>query len=204
MPDDMRTQAVAYVDAEFRRTQDDLFREHRQQEQRQLAWHNSARQSFARNRELSEQRYLQRLKSIEERRDRIAERLHRQHRSIGGRLEALTKKGRARQAGILARLDDRAAALTARATRQFEAQKERQFEAEQRERILDARHVKSIRLDHLELRQQQARHHEETRERKIDDRVQAMRQTAERNLRQELQRLQSQDQQQTRGRSPGF
>ena len=203
MPDDMRTQAAAYVDAEFRRTQDDLFREHRRQEQRQLAWHNSARQSFARNRELSEQRYLQRLKSIEEKRDRIAERLQRQHRSIGGRLEALTKKGRARQADILARLDDRAAALTARATRQFEERKERQFEAEQRERIHDARHVKFIRLDHLELRQQQARHHEETRERKIDDRVQAMRQTAERNLRQELQRLHSQDQQQTRGRSHG-
>jgi hypothetical protein len=34
--------------------------------------------------------------------------------------------------------------------------------------------------------------------------VQAMRQTAERNLRQELQRLQSQDQQHTRGRSPGL
>jgi len=29
----------------------------------------------------------------------------------------------------------------------------------------NARHVKFIRLDHLELRQQQARHHEETRER---------------------------------------
>jgi len=57
MPDDMRTQAAAYVDAEFSRAQDDLFREHRRQEQRQLAWHNSARQSFARNRELSEQRY---------------------------------------------------------------------------------------------------------------------------------------------------
>jgi hypothetical protein len=83
--------------------------------------------------------------------------------------------------------------LTARATRQFEARKERQFEAEQRERILDARHLKFIRLDHLELRQQQAQHHEATRERKTDDRVQAMRQTAERNLRQELQRLQSQD-----------
>jgi hypothetical protein len=56
--------------------------------------------------------------------------------------------------------------LTARATRQFEARKERQFEAEQRERILDARHLKFIRLDHLELRQQQARHHEATRERR--------------------------------------
>ena len=204
MPDDMRTQAAAYVDAEFRRTQDDLFREHRRQEQRQMAWNKDALRSFARNREISEQRYVQRLRTIEEKRDRIAERLQRQHRSIGGRLEALTKKGRARQAEILARLDDRAAALTARATRQFEARKERQFEAEQRERIHDARYLKFLRLDHLELRQQQARHHEATREPKIDDRVQAMRQTAERNLRQELQRLQSQDQQQARGRSPGL
>jgi hypothetical protein len=42
----MRTQAAAYVDAEFRRTQDDLFTEHRRQEQRQLAWHKDALQSF--------------------------------------------------------------------------------------------------------------------------------------------------------------
>jgi hypothetical protein len=93
--------------------------------------------------------------------------------------------------------------LTARATRQFEALKERQFEAEQRDRISYAQQLKFFRLDHYELRQQQAKHHEATREQKIDDRVQAMRQTAERNLRQELQRVQSQDQQQARGRSPG-
>jgi hypothetical protein len=203
MPDDMRTQAAAYVDSEFRRTQDDLFSEHRRQEQRQLSWHKASLQSFARNREAGEQRYVQRLRSIEQKRDHIAERLHRQHNSIGGRLEALTKKGRARQADQLARLDDRAAALTARATRQFEALKERQFEAEQRDRISYAQQLKFFRLDHYELRQQQAKHHEATREQKIDDRVQAMRQTAERNLRQELQRVQSQDQQQARGRSPG-
>ena len=34
-PDDMRTQAAAYADSEFRRTKDDLFSEHRRQEQRQ-------------------------------------------------------------------------------------------------------------------------------------------------------------------------
>jgi hypothetical protein len=35
MPDDMRTQAAAYVDGEFRRTQDDLFTEH----PRPINWH---------------------------------------------------------------------------------------------------------------------------------------------------------------------
>src|SRR5713101_1683637 len=125
MPDDMRTQAAAYVDSEFRRTHDDLFTEHRRQEQRQLAWHKSRLESFARNREAGEQRYVQRLRSIDEKRDRIAERLQRQHNSMGGRLEAMTKKGRDRQADQLARLDDRAATLTAKATRQFETLKER-------------------------------------------------------------------------------
>ena len=58
MPDDMRTQAAAYVDAEFRRTQDDLFREHRRQEQRQLAWQNSARQSLGSPHDLFKMRPL--------------------------------------------------------------------------------------------------------------------------------------------------
>jgi hypothetical protein len=146
---------------------------------------------------------VQRLRAIEERRDHIAERLQRQHNSIGGRLEAMTKKGRDRQADQLTRLDARAATLTARATRQFEARKERQFEAEQQDRIAYARHLKFFRLDHHEMRQQQARHHEATRDRKVDDRVQAIRQTAEQTLRQELQRLQTHDQQQTKSRTMG-
>jgi len=100
----MRTQA-ACVDAEFRRRQDDLFREHRGQEQRQLGWHKIILEGFARNRELAERRYVQQMRSIEERRDRIAGRLQCQHRSLGGRLEALTKKDLAgRHASVVRRL----------------------------------------------------------------------------------------------------
>jgi hypothetical protein len=201
MPDPLRKDAAAYVDGEYRRTQNDLFTEHRRQEQRELAMHKTRLESFARNRELSGQRYVQRLRTIEEKRDRIADRLHQQHRSLGGRLEALTKKGRERQADQLQRLDDRAATLTARATRQLEARKERQFEAEQSNRITYARQLKTLRQDHYGFRLEQTRRHIQTRDVKIDDRVRAMKLSMERSLRQEFQRQQADDRQRTAGRT---
>jgi hypothetical protein len=197
MPDPLRKDAAAYVDGEYRRIQNDLFSEHRRQEQRELAIYKTRLESFARNRELSEQRYTQRLRTIEEKRDRIEERLRRQHQSLGGRLEALTKKGRERQAGQLQRLDDRAAALTVRATRQLEARRERQFEAEQSNRIAYARQLKTLRQEHYGYRLEQTRRHIQTRDRKIDDRVRAMKLNMERSLRQEFQHRQADDRQRT-------
>src|SRR3954468_24913360 len=98
-PDDIRTQAATYIDGEHRRVHDDLIHEHRRQEQRMLSWEKSRLESHARNREVSELRYAQRLRTIEAKRDRMAARIQARHNSIGGRLEALTKKGRERQAG---------------------------------------------------------------------------------------------------------
>src|SRR5690348_5418231 len=63
--DQVRTYATNYIDGEFRRVQDDLIHEHRRQEQRMLSWEKAALESHARNREVAELRYVQRLKAIE-------------------------------------------------------------------------------------------------------------------------------------------
>jgi hypothetical protein len=88
MADDIRTQAATYIDGEFRRVHHDLIQEHRRQEQRILSWEKSRLERHARNREISGLRYAQRLRTIEEKRDRIADRIQARHNSIGGRLAA--------------------------------------------------------------------------------------------------------------------
>ena len=121
------------------------------------------------------------------------------HNSIGGRLEALTKKGRERQAGELQRLDDRATQLQARAGRNFQALTERQFQAEQRDRLLTAHEMKFFRLDHHEMRQQHIKDHQASREHKIETRTQEIRRhTAEQALKLEMQRIAEQ----ARSRTP--
>jgi hypothetical protein len=189
MADDVRTQAAAYIDGEFRRVHDDLIHEHRRQEQRMLSWEKSRLESHARNREVSELRYAQRLRTIEAKRDRIADRMQARHNSLGGRLEALTKKGRERQAAELQRLDDRAAQLQVRAGRNFNALTERQFQAEHRDRIMTAREIKDFRRDHDEMRQQHIKDHQASREQKVEARTQQVRRhTAEQALKLEMQR----------------
>jgi hypothetical protein len=178
MADDIRTQAATYIDGEFRRVHDDLIHEHRRQEQRMLSWERSRLESHARNREVSGLRYAQR---------------------IGGRLEALTKKGRERQAAELQRLDDRAAQLQARAARNYQALTERQFQAEQKDRIRTAREIKDFRRDHDDMRQQHIKDHQASREQKIETRAQDVRRyTAEQALKLEMQR----QAEQARQRSP--
>jgi uncharacterized protein YbjQ (UPF0145 family) len=131
--------------------------------------------------------------TIEERRDRIADRIKARHNSIGGRLAALTKKGREKQAAELQRLDDRAEQLQARAHRNYQALTERQFQAEQRDRTLTAQHIKFFRLENLEMRQQHLKEHQASREQKIEARTQEIqRQTAERLLQAEMQRTREQ------------
>ena len=162
-----------------------------------LGLQKSRLQSHARNREEAEERHAQRLRSIEERKERIADRLHRQHNSLAGRMQAMTKKGRARQAEQLERLDDRAAQLQGRAQRSFAALQERQFQAAQRDRIQSARDVKFLRLDNLEARRTHADHHDRTRAFKIDVREQqlkqAQQQAREQALKRELQQLHQPD-----------
>lgn len=188
MADDFRTRAAAQVDENFRQIEADLFREHRRQEQRTLAFHLTQLQSFARNREIAEVRYLQRMKRIEGGYERAAASIHKRQNSVAGRLERLTKAGRERQAATWQALEDRRAMLDRRATALFQAQQERQFQAEQRDRILRAHELKFFRLDHLEERQQQRNHHHASREFLIQERV---RKAAELSLRQEMQHQQT-------------
>jgi uncharacterized protein YbjQ (UPF0145 family) len=190
MADDIRTQAATYIDGEHRRVHDDLIHEHRRQEQRMLSWEKSRLESHARNREISGLRYAQRLRTIEEKRDRIAERIQARHNSIGGRMQALTKKGRERQAAELQRLDERAERLQAQAGRNYQALTERQFQAEQRDRIRTARELKDFRRDH-EMRQKHIRDNQASREQKVEAQTQNIRRhTAEQTLRMEMQRVQ--------------
>src|SRR4051794_25220500 len=189
MADDIRTQAATYIDGEHRRVHEDLIHEHRRQEQRMLSWEKSHLESYARNREVSGLRYAQRLRTIEEKRDRIADRIQARHNSIGGRMQALTKKGRQQQAAELQRLDERAERLQAQAGRNYQALTERQFQAEQRDRIRTAREMKDFRHDHEEMRQKHIRDHQASREQKVEARAQNVRRhTAEQALKLELQR----------------
>lgn len=189
MADDIRTQAAAYIDGEFRRVHEDLTHEHRRQEQRMLSWEKSRLESHARNREVAELRYAQRLKTIEAKRDRIADRMQARHNSLAGRLEALTKKGRERQAAEMQRLDDRAAQLQRLAGRNYQALTERQFQAEMKDRLLSAREMKTFRHEHEEMRQQHIKDHQASREQKVEARTQNIRRyTAEQALKLELQR----------------
>ena len=116
--------------------------------------------------------------------------------SIGGRLAALTKKGRERQAAELERLNDRAHQLQAKAHRNYQALTERQFQNEQRDRMLTAHHVQFYRFENYQHRQEQIKLHQATREQKIEAKVQQIRrETAERLLRHEMQRARTQAEQ---------
>jgi hypothetical protein len=183
---DARTRAAASVDREHREQHQALIYYHRHEEQAHLRQAKRQLGSFDDNQAQAEQRYVQRMRSIEEKRDRIADRLHRQHNSVGGRLQAMTKAGRAKQAVQLDRLDDRAAQLQSRATRQFQALTERQFQVKQSERIWQARHLKLFRAANLDDRQKHMQDHEQKRPWKIEDRVQTLRQVAEQDLKQAL------------------
>jgi hypothetical protein len=101
----------------------------------------------------------------------------------------LTKKGREQQAAELQRLDECAERLQAQAGRNYQALTERQFQAEQRDRIRTARELKDFRRDHEDMRQQHIRDHQANRERKVEGRAQDIRRhTAEQALKLELQR----------------
>jgi hypothetical protein len=187
----MAGRAMHDIDRQFQEAQHFQLLEHQRQERRLLAYHRGRLESFADNRATAEQRYIQRMRSIEERRDRIADRMHAQHNSLGGRLARLTKAGRERQAGELERLNERATQLQGRATRNFNALTERQFQAEQRDRISRAHEIKLFRQDNLDARQAQAKAHAQNRPRQIEERAQTLKRTeAEQALRQGLQELQ--------------
>jgi hypothetical protein len=188
--DDVRTRAAAYIDDVHKHNYDNLFEEHRRQEQRSLAQHKIQLQRYEDSRITTDDRYVQRLRSIESKHDRVADQMHKRHNSIGGKLAAMTKAGRQRQADELERLGDRARQLQARATRQYQALTERRLETEQRDRISRARELKFLRLDHLENRRDMQQRHEMNRPQQIEDRVKTLhRVAAEQSLRHELRQI---------------
>lgn len=195
---DMRARAAALVDGTFRRNYQDSFREHLRQEQRQLAWHKDMLGSHARNREIAEARYVERMKRIERGYERAAEAVHKRHNSFAGRMERLTRAGRDRQEATRQALEDRRLTLERRETAQFNALRERQFKAEQQERIDIAQHMRFFRAEHLDERRVQRTHFEVSRDYLIDQRVNQMRQVQEQRLRVMVQEL---ERQHTRGLS---
>jgi hypothetical protein len=188
MADAFRARAADRLDLEFQCEYRDMFLMHRGIERRDLSFHKTQLHSFARNREVAELRYAARLHRIEDRKEHVAANLRRQQNSVGGRLARLTKAGRARQAAQWERLEDRAAQLRGRATRQFNALTERQFQAEQKDRIFRARAMKQMREEHLHERRVHQMYHRDTREQRVDDLTRTMqRAEAERTPKHELQ-----------------
>ena len=186
---DLHDRAAVFVDGAFRSAQQDLVREHLRQEKRILAFHKGQLESFARNRELAEQRYVQRMQRIERGYQRAALAVDKRHNSLAGRLERLTKAGRVRQQTTLEALEERRAKLERTAGANFRRTSERQSQAEQCDRISRARELKLFRQDHLDARQQHRDHHEATRDIKIEVQVEKLRRAAEQNLRQQMQQL---------------
>jgi hypothetical protein len=189
-----QARAAAYIDSQFQEQQRGLILEHRRQEQRLLAFHKGQLESFARNRETAEARYAQRLQRIERGYNRAAAAVENRHNSIGGRLERLTKAGREKQEATREALEERRAKLDRMAAVNFRALGERQFAAEQRDRISRAHEMKLFRQDHQDARQEHAQRHAVNRPRQVEERAQTMKRAeAEQALRQGIQHLHQQD-----------
>ncbi len=192
--DGLQARAAQHVDAEFARAQQNFFREHLRQEKVQLSYYKSRLSGHDDNRRVAENRYVARISQIDAREQRAAIAMHKRHNSIRGKLDALTRAGRDRQADEREALQQRGHDLRAQATRNFNALQERQFEAKQADRIFAARSIKLFRVDHLDARQQQATIHHQTRDIKIEVRQQHMRDAAEQALRQQMRELHQQTQ----------
>lgn len=183
--DGLRKVAAAWIDGNFHERQQTLVREHRRLERNMLVWEQAQHKRSAWNAKEAEDRYLQRIRTIDERRDRIADRIYSQHNSIAGRLAAMTKKGRAAQAEQIERLDDRADQLRQQAGRNLSNLNDRMFRRDMEDRVFRARQIKLFRVDHMDARLTQTQRHQQSRDRMIDDRVQAMQRVIEKERRQQ-------------------
>jgi hypothetical protein len=175
MSDTMRARAAAEIDRDFEDYQRYLILLHRREERRELGHIKAGLQDHARDREIAELRHVRRLRLIEEKRDRMADAVRHQPKTLGYRLATLTKAGRAQHSAPLERLNERAARLQGRATRQFQAITERQSQAVQDERNFRARCLRRFRERNLEERQQHRQEHAAAREQQIEARTIDMR-----------------------------
>ena len=190
----LRSRAAQHIDAEFVRAQQNFHREHLRQEKAQLSHYKSRLYDHDANRKLAESRYVARLNQIHAREERASIAMHKRHTSFQGKMAAMTKAGRERQADEREALQQRGHDLRAHATRNFNALQERQFQAKQDERIHSAQMMKMFRADHHEARQQQAKVHHQARDIKVEVRQQTMKDAAEQALRQQLRELNEQKQ----------
>jgi hypothetical protein len=192
--------AEAHIDGEFRRMQADLLAEHRRQEERQSA--SMQRQSeawHARDLEAASNRYNTRLHIIDQRYERMAVRLHRAHNSPRGRLEALTKAGRAHQEWQRAVLRVRAGNLRVKVTDRFLDRKVLLQERYEESLKMAHRQLKSLRKQHRNERRENEKQHSRDRDNRIEAYAQRIReQRVEQARQQELERTRTQDRQQSR------
>jgi hypothetical protein len=181
-----RSRATEHVDAEHRRAHDALKTSHKKWERNELNHELGRINSIKQNRDGIDDRYVQRIKTIQSRKDSVALTIQRRHNSIAGRLEALTPKGRARQAETWRRLDERAETLELRAGKKHQTQLEQHDRHVQMARISAARNINGSRGQNRDALQEHYLKHIERRPDKIHARRREMEQEKLAQLRPEL------------------
>lgn len=171
--------ASRFVDDRFQHQQRSLTTEQQRQEHRLATLQMGDLRKFARATEQAEDRYATRLRRIEQGYGKAADKLHKQQTGLVGRMQAMTKAGREVQAAQGRFLDDRAKELRIKAHRLFEAEKERQFEAAQAERLKHAKEMKELRQLHAEQRQAHTTAHGKNRPGQIEERTQTLQRVEE-------------------------
>ena len=183
---DAKSQAAAHVDAQHHRAHTALKASHAKWERHELNHQLGQVNSVKENRATIDARYVQRIQTIQNKKANMARIIDRQHKSFAGRLEALTPKGRARQADTWRRLDARAQNLEWRAGRRHQEKLEQHHGHVQAARITAARSVKGLRGQNRDALHEHKQQHLERRPNKIHARMREMEQAKIVQLRPEL------------------
>jgi hypothetical protein len=173
---DAKSRAAEYVDAAHHRAHAGLKASHAKWERHELNHQLGRINSIKENRATIDARYVQRVQTIQNKKANMAVIIDRQHKSLGGRLEALTPKGRARQAETWRRLDERAGYLEWRAGIRHQQKLEQHHGHVQEARMTAARSVKGLRGQHRDDLHTHKQQHLERRPNKIHTRMREMEQ----------------------------
>lgn len=199
-PSVFRAEAANYVDAEFRRRQDDLFREHKRQERLKL-WDLKYRatENYRRNFEAADRRYQLRMDIIERRYERMLLKMRGVQNSIPGRLIALTKEGRRRQEWQQDLLRVRAGNLRIKAISDFAGRRNELLQRHEADRKAVAQEIRDMRQQHRDERYNNVLMHKRSRDEQIQTHTQRIYQHRAEHARQyELQLTQGQEHSRTR------
>jgi hypothetical protein len=177
-----RRRAGEWVDAEHRREAQALKLSHSHAEKSMLNRGLDRIHSLSQNRAGIDDRYLTRIASINARKERVAEIIQARHRSPLGRLQALTRKGRAAQAEEFQRLHGRARELERRAGRNHQMHLARHDRLLRKARYEEAQFVKIYRLDNRQIRDDHRRYNIDNRQNQVHERVRDMQQERKRSL----------------------